>query len=469
MLNSVRSIGSIVSPTRPYHEDEASFEFANLVAEQRSPFETDGDKISFSEGFRALADKTQVHDRTGVEGVFRNRLTHSQEVSRVGRSLGVAVGARMTAYYGLHAAPTGEAFWRVDPSEIGHIVAAACLSHDVGNPPFGHEGEDEISNFYAHTKIGKEVVRRVNSDLAAELCLHEGNAQGFRMITRTMGWREGRGLNLTSATLAAFGKYPHSLRHGVKKYGIQSADMPTMECVAHNTGMKADPKGGWKRHPLAYLLEAADDACYLTVDMEDAAQMGIIGFDDLLDNFSLVLNREQIDTANSMESRSHAIKYLRSKMVKALINACVEVYSSIADEIETGDLSKDVHGGGLIGHSRFGEAMSRIREFSDREIYKAPALKAVRASYRGVVTNALAGLNIDLLKWLEGNGQTTLTRGNPEAGLLARVPSARIGVKVPESIDDAVRWLLDEVTLMSDAHVLELSRSLQDYHKEAMA
>tara|TARA_Y100000815_G_C13325358_1_gene493929 strand:+ start:618 stop:2030 length:1413 start_codon:yes stop_codon:yes gene_type:complete len=469
MVKNIRTIGSIVSPTRPQHEDGAGVEYVNLLSEQRSPFETDGDKIAFSEGFRALADKTQVHDRTGVEGGYRNRLTHSMEVSRVGRSLGTAVGARMIAYYGLHAAPSGEAFWQVDPAEIGHIVAASAMAHDLGNPPLGHEGEDEISRFYSETSIGQKICSMVEAPLAAELCLHEGNAQGFRMITRTMGWREGGGLNLTSATLAAFGKYPFSLREGQKKYGVHHADLTTMETVAHATGMRTDPNGGWKRHPLAYLMEAADDICYLTVDLEDATLLGLVSYEQLLDRFALVLDDKIINEAKSMTSRSHSIKFLRSKMVKALINACVEVYPSIAEQIEEGDLSKTTYGGGFIGHSRHGEAMAKIRDFSEREIYRAPALADVRSSYRQVVTDALTGLNADLLTWIEGRPKDMLLHSDTGAGLLARLPAARIGTVVPANPGEAVRWLLDEVTLMTDGELLNLSSKLSPEHREMTA
>lgn len=467
MTQQIRSIGSIVSPTRPVQDEDSGLEYVNLITEQRSPFQTDGDKITFSEGFRALADKTQVHDRTGIAAAFRNRLTHSMEVSRVGRSLGVAVGARMIAYYGFHAAPHGEAFWRVDPTDIGHIVSAACMAHDIGNPPLGHEGEDEISNFYAKSPIGKKVCSMVDGSLAQELCLHEGNAQGFRMVTRTMGWREGGGLNLTSATLAAFGKYPFTLRPGSKKYGVHAADLETMSQVAHNTGMRPDPEGGWKRHPLAYLMEAADDICYLTVDMEDAAQLGIISFETLLENFGHVLDPASIDTARAMSNKSQAIKFMRSKMVKSLINACVEVYPSIAEHVETGELCKATHGGGFLGHCRYGEAMAKIRDFSTREIYHAPALADIRSSYRKVVTDALTGLNVDLLAWIETNAGEELTSRHERAGLLARLPSAQIGVTVPTKPDLAVRWLLDEITLMTDAQLLDMSRSLEERHIKA--
>lgn len=464
MTNTTRTIGSIVSPARPHFDEDSSFDYVNLTTEQRSPFETDGDKIAFSEGFRALADKTQVHDRTGIDGNFRNRLTHSMEVSRVGRSLGVGVGARMIAYYGLHSAPAGEAFWRVDPTDIGHIVGAACMAHDVGNPPFGHEGEDQISSFYANSKIGKTICSNVDPNVANELRLHEGNAQGFRMITRTMGWREGRGLNLTSATLAAFGKYPFSLRPGQKKYGVYHDDMETMERVALNTKMQEDPAGGWKRHPLAYLMEAADDICYLTVDMEDAALMGLISYEELLENFALVLTPSDIAEGRAMSSKSLSIKFLRSKMVKYLINSCVAIYPEIAGSVEEGTLCKSVNGGGFLGHGQYGEAMEKIREFSSRRIYNSSRVRTIRDEYKDVFRKALGGLNVDLMRWMENSGSKELTHRCEEAGLLARIPSALIGAHVPADLTQAVRWLIDEVTLMSDAQLLDLSRSLENRH-----
>jgi dGTPase len=416
----------------------------------------DLDKIVFSEGLRALADKTQVHDRTGGTGVFRNRLTHSLEVSRVGRSLGVGVGAKMLNLLALTAPAMGDTFWRVNPEDIGNIVSAACLAHDVGNPPFGHDGEDAIGNFFSKTPVGIEACKRTGKTVARELCAHEGNAQGFRMITRSMGWRPGAGLNLTVATLAAFGKYPYSIRNE-KKYGVHNADLETMAHVAKATGMRPDGKGGWIRHPLAWLMEAADDICYLTVDLEDAAHLGILSFDDIVDHFRDLLDTQTIDEARNISDRAIALKFLRSQVVKTLIIACVDVYPSIADKIEAGTLDK-TNGGGLVGHSRHGKAMNKIRAFSAKNIYQSPAIQESRGTYAQKMGVALERLSSDLMVWLDTRSPSeVLLATDTKAGSLTKLAAAVVGVPVPSEAKEAFPWLLDQITLMSDADILSLA------------
>ncbi len=309
-----RTLSQLLSPRRlatAHFNDDVLFD-----GQHRSAFETDGDKIGFTEGFRALADKTQVHDRVERSGNHRNRLTHSIEVSRVGRSLGVALGARMISYYALNAAPAGDTYWRIDPADIGHVVASACMAHDLGNPPFGHDGEDAIAEFFQSTITGQRAVALAGPDVGSELCLHEGNAQGFRMITRSMGWRQQGGLNLTAATLGAFGKYPFALKPGAKKYGVHHADMETMEFVALATGMERDGDG-WIRHPLAWFMEAADDICYLTVDLEDAAWIGMIEIDTLCDLYRPIIGDDEIRRGRRMDDTPRMIQYFRSRMIKA--------------------------------------------------------------------------------------------------------------------------------------------------------
>lgn len=452
-----RSIATLINPTRA-HQDAGDPTGGALFAPVRSPFETDGDKIVFSEGYRALADKTQVHDRTHAGGVFRNRLTHSMEVSRVGRSLGVGVGARMLNLFALHAPAAGDAFWRVDSTDIGHIVAAACMAHDLGNPPFGHEGEDTISAFFTNHELGVEACKRAGKTVARELRQHEGNAQGFRMITRTMGWRDGIGLNLTAATLAAFGKYPHAVRAGVKKYGVHAADLPTMARVAEATGMAPDGKGGWIRHPLAWLMEAADDICYLTVDLEDAAQMGLVEFEEVLDLFAPIVGPQAIDTAVGLGDRTCALTYLRSQVVKALITSCVKIYPEIAAKIENGSLKAGPHGKGLVQSGDHGAALAKIRAYSKESIYQADSVQESRKAYSTAFETALARLTDDMLRWLDNRRpDERLIRGDTDAPWLAKLPKAVMGVRVPSDASEAFPWLIDQVTLLSDADILKLA------------
>lgn len=452
-----RTLSELLSTARmaTVHVDEQ----VAFDGQHRSAFETDGDKIGFAEGFRALADKTQVHDRVERNGNHRNRLTHSIEVSRVGRSLGVAVGARMISFYGLNAAPTGEAFWRVDPSDIGHVVAAACMAHDIGNPPFGHDGEEAISAFFAHTETGQRAVRAAGPEVGAEICHHEGNAQGFRMITRSQGWRAEGGLNLTAATLGAFGKYPFPLLEGARKYGVHKADLETLRFVADATGMRRDGQG-WIRHPLAWLMEAADDICYLTVDLEDAAALGIVSSEDMCALYEPVIGSSEIRKGRRMGDPGRMVQYLRSRVIKALINGCVEAYPEIAQALEDGGLGDTPHGKGLIAHTRHAGAMQAIRSFSRESIYQSETTQTARAIFRNAMHDALDLLVSDLLECL----RTGESRPHARPGL-ARLPHARSAV-IPDTAEAALPWLLDEITLMSDSQILGLSETA---HRELAA
>ena len=436
----------------------AHFAEDDIDGQHRCAYETDGDKIVYTEGFRALADKTQVHDRIESTGNHRNRLTHSMEVSRVGRSLGVALGARMISYYGLNATPAGEAFWRVDPTEIGHIVAAACLAHDIGNPPFGHDGEDAIADFFRSTATGQRAASMAGPEVGAELAMHEGNAQGFRMITRAMGWRHQGGLNLTAATLGAFGKYPFPLESGAKKYGVHRADMDTMEFVAQSTGMRRSG-AGWVRHPLAWLMEAADDICYLTVDLEDAAWMGMIDIEELCTLYQPIIGEEEIRRGRKMEDQPRMIQYMRSRMIKALINGCVEIYKPLAREIDEGTLGSTAAGSGLIAHTRHAEALNAIRIFSRDRIYRSQKTREARAGFRTAMFDALQHLVQEMFMHLEDPEQR---QADPaRTPILARLPHARLSAQIPSRPEKAFPWLLDQVTLMSDAQMIDLTRQIR--------
>lgn len=466
-LKNPLRLGKLLNATRlaPVETDphDNLFEGGGYETPYRSPFETDGDKIVFSEGFRALADKTQVHDRTGAYSQFRNRLTHSMEVSRVGRSLGVAVGARMIAWYSLNDTVFRETWWRIDPADIGHVVAAACMAHDIGNPPFGHQGEDAIAEFFSSHETGINAASSCSHMVRKELELHEGNAQGFRMISHSMGWRDGVGLNLTAATLAAFGKYPFMRRPGEKKYGVHAADIGAMTKVAEMTGMIENPQGGWLRHPLAWLMEAADDICYLTVDLEDAAIMGMVSFDDALALYREALDPRDLDKVNQLlreRGRIDALKFIRSSVIKKLIGSCVEIYPEIAAKIDEGTLEKNAFGGGLVGHGRYGETMQKIRDWSQTFIYEAPEIEARRAEQREDLIAALDGLVSELVDRIAYGANPEIDPANRDS-LLRFLPEAAIGIRHPQEFDEALPWLMDQITLMSDRTIIDIARAMR--------
>ena len=245
--------------------------------ENRSVFDMDHDRVVYSNSFRRMHDKTQVFPYAPLSsaGQARSRLSHSLEVSCVGRSLGFLAGQHLK-----HDLPD------IIPYDIGSITATACLAHDIGNPPFGHAGEDAIKEW---------VTGHIDSlgDPWATSDIHnfEGNAQGFRILTRLEAWQRAGGLRTTLATLGAFIKYPcistvAGKHHGIvseKKFGVFKDDIDAFHEIFTRMGIPAKNKDqtAFPRHPLAFLTEAADDICYAIVDLEDACHLNIISFEEV--------------------------------------------------------------------------------------------------------------------------------------------------------------------------------------------
>lgn len=245
----------------------------------RSAFDRDYDRIIFSSAFRRLQDKTQVFPLSRSD-YTRTRLTHSLEVASVGRSLG------KMAVKGLEQ--SGK-FASVDvtPDEVGTLVSAACLAHDVGNPPFGHSGESSIQEWASKNLEEKDFTKEEYLDFKH----FEGNAQTFRAYAKLQGRERRGGLRLTYATLGTIMKYPIGSESvtmpapksvAYKKFGFfQDDKVLAEEVLKHLNLVKGD--GKFKRHPLVYLMEAADDICYAVIDLEDAYRLKVISFDDVFD------------------------------------------------------------------------------------------------------------------------------------------------------------------------------------------
>jgi dGTPase len=240
----------------------------------RSPFQRDHDRILFSGSFRRLADKTQVFPLPFDDHVH-SRLTHSLEVATIGRSLGTLVGRKLIEQGA--SLPAGR-----DARDLGDCVAAACLAHDLGNPPFGHIGESAIQEYFAK-QAPAGLLDGLSERERQDLLRFEGNAQAFRILTRLeRPWRRG-GLALTHATIGAFLKYPCTADvaasrpggRGAKKHGLMAGELATWERIAPALGLERRKAGvdHWPRHPLAFLTEAADDVAYLLLDLEDGLRL----------------------------------------------------------------------------------------------------------------------------------------------------------------------------------------------------
>jgi dGTPase len=327
----------------------------------RSPFQKDWDRIVFCSAFRRLQDKTQVHSLSASDYV-RTRLTHSLEVSSVGRSLGAAVGQVVMQRHDLGAAMTA--------AEFGHIVAAASLAHDIGNPPFGHFGEDAIRDWFAGE--GARYLAGLDEAERLDITNFEGNAQGFRVLTRLQNWRDEGGLRLTCATLAAFAKYPWGSVVGQarRKFGFFAAEADLFAEVADDAGLLPREGGGWVRHPLAYLMEAADDICYRVVDLEDGFKLGRIGFGEV-EELLMGLLPETPARYRELDEESRRIGYLRAKAIGQLVDLAGEQFLAHETDIMAGRFQGDLLKRTPVWrHLETIEALTRARIFQGKEVYE---------------------------------------------------------------------------------------------------
>ncbi|MCA9470335.1 MAG: deoxyguanosinetriphosphate triphosphohydrolase, partial [Nitrospira sp.] len=333
----------------------------------RSVFQRDYDRIVYCSAFRRLQDKAQVFPLAKSDFV-RTRLTHSLEVSCVGRSLGTEVGVQLHKKKKL---PDG-----IEPGDIGNIVAAACLAHDIGNPPFGHSGEAAIGEWFRNSETGKKLTQSLDLGEKADLENFEGNAQGFRILTRLQN-PHNPGLQLTCATLATFTKYPRESYLDQetykgdcwKKHGFFKKEQSIFEEVAKEVGLlkKSKQFSVWTRHPLAYLMEAADDICYRVNDLEDGFRLGYILLPEAQELLRDLLSpNESLKKLDQISHDHDKIGYLRAKAINELIGQTVEYFIKEEDTILRGDLQTS-----LIKNIPSANALKKISTVSKEKIFKA--------------------------------------------------------------------------------------------------
>lgn len=335
----------------------------------RLGFEVDYDRIIFSSEFRLLQDKTQVIPLSKTDFVH-TRLTHSLEVSVVGRSIGRLVGKKVLEKY-----PHLQEIHGYQLNDFGAIVAAACLSHDIGNPPFGHSGEKAIGEYFS-SGSGQKYKSEVTAKEWQDIVDFEGNANGFSILTSSREGVEGA-LRLSYATLGTFMKYPkESLPKKPtsnicdKKYGFFQQDKQFFQEVASELGMisnKLNPDVGYFRHPLAFLVEAADDICYTIIDFEDGIKLGLINEDFALE-YLIKLVQKSIDSKkyNELQTKEDRISYLRALAIGSLINDAVSVFMDNETAILKGEFSVS-----LMDKSQYKAQISDIINISVKNIYQS--------------------------------------------------------------------------------------------------
>jgi len=409
----------------------------------RSNYDRDYGRILFSSAFRRLQDKTQVFP-LGRNDYVRTRLTHSLEVAHVGSSLGMLVGEWLSGKDSLPA--------HIIPSDLATIVSTACLAHDIGNPPFGHSGEDAIETALFRHGLSRPF---------------EGNAQGFRILTRTGDPMEGKGLKLTAAVLGAFMKYPCTQSYSLKakqkmltpdnsleckKFGIGSQEMEAAAFVAGSLGLipRTEAEGNnlcWCRHPLAFLMEAADDICYRIADIEDGFFSRILRFDHVMELFHPFLTPSQREYAEDLAVRREedsCVHYMRALAIGRSIRAVVEGFKAYEDRLLDGSMEKS-----LIDVSELAGPLDRLYKDAIRDVYQTQDVIQVEAMGYKVL-----GELIDFfMEWVD----------NPGSGQARKVAILLQGTLLPadeESRKKRLIHMLDYISGMTDSFALETYRKL---------
>jgi dGTPase len=433
---------TLLSPKRKGQKPGVSAESS------RSAFEQDYDRIIFSHPFRRLQDKTQVHPLPEHDFVH-TRLTHSLEVSSVGRSLGKRAGEII-----LQRHP--ELSRDFSLFDFGAIVAAAALAHDLGNPPFGHAGEDSISDFFLHHPGGLRFKSEVTDTQWHDLIKFEGNAQGFRILNK-----EEYGLRLTFACLGAFTKYPcashfparDKSRKSQKKYGFFQSEIEAFKEVASDLDLLPSGDHAWCRHPLAFLVEAADDICYSIIDMEDGCRLGLLTFEETVDLLSGIL-RDKLDKnkLGSTKDLNQKLGVLRALAIGELIDACIEIFLSHEKGLLDGSFDQ-----ALTDLCVFHDSLSQISKVSIARIYHAKHVVEIEASGHQILPGLLeefteAGVHIISNKHSRKYNNLRL--------LLPPDIASSISAR-PADVYQMLRSVTDFISGLTDRHALSLYRRIK--------
>lgn len=423
---------------------------------QRSPFQRDSDRIIFSSAFRRLQDKTQVFPLADNDYV-RTRLTHSLEVASAGRSLGTIVGAAIVErgeLPGFHA------------SDFGAIVSAAALAHDLGNPPFGHSGEDAIRVWFENSKVAQDARTMLKKNEQEDLARFEGNAQGFRLITR-LQMPDNPGLRLTCATLGAFTKYPIEalvpekarIHEGAstKKFGFFQSEREFFTDVAVRCDLlrRTPLHSWWARHPLAFLVEAADDLCYRLVDFEDGFRLGYLEYEEVRDRFIRIIGKEDIGAkAEQMREKKERIEFLRALAIGAAVQQTAELFLAKEDAIMAGDFDQP-----LIDHIAAGPELEAI---------KARSVETIYSTVRGVEIEAagfsvLGGLLDDFVSAVSDVARRGKHASPRSRKLLRLVPEQSLGPgrEPDQSPYQRLLRMIDFVSGMTDSYAVSLFKKIR--------
>jgi len=415
--------------------------------ETRLGFEVDYDRIVFSAAFRSLQDKTQVIPFSKTDFVH-TRLTHSLEVSVVARSIGRLAGKAI-----LEKHPHLSEIHAYQSNDFGAIVAAAALAHDIGNPPFGHSGEKAIGHFFSDGG-GARYMPELNALEYEDLCKFEGNANGFKIVSQSMEGAPG-GLRLSAATLGAYMKYPKaSLPHkptqhvADKKFGFYQAQATDFNMLAQDLGLTSKA-GTYYRHPLAYLVEAADDICYTIIDFEDGINLGWISESYALE-YLINLVKDSIDkkTYASLKHTPQRMSYLRALAINSLIKDAVAIFLKNEEAILSGSFPH-----ALLDKSKYAAQIDDIISLSVEKVYHSPEVLQKEIVGYKVITTLLDAFTTAAVHEFKGQADAY------DQLILRLVPNG-----TPFMSDTLYDTLLNAtcyVASLSDGKAMELSKKMK--------
>ena len=436
-----------------------------VVQPGRSPFQQDFDRIVFSSSFRLLHDKAQVFPLSDEDHV-RTRLTHSVETASIGRSLGAIAGVKICERLQDES---------LRANHIGEIVAAASLAHDIGNPPFGHSGEESIRYWFNHSPVATKLRSEMSTEEIADIVRYEGNAQGFRVLTRLEMPENRGGMQLTCATLGAVAKYPVTSSAKVrpagvagKKFNFFQSDRELFEEVADTCGLLPSGSDGWCRHPLAFLVEAADDVTYRIVDFEDGHRLNIIDYAELENLMLQILNGNDtvIQRLKGLNSERRKVEMLRAMVLGELVKELTDVFEKYESQMLAGELEKS-----LIELIPAADVLAEIYDISIKKIYTyRRAVEIGVAGYEltsgllDVIVSAVEEY-VDALK----HNETPEPRSRRLMGLLPASCCETDNELWMNSAYCRLQRILDYFTSMTDTHAVSTFKKIKGISLPGMA
>ncbi len=424
---------------------------SQAINETRSRFEQDYDRIIFSHPFRKLQDKTQVFPLPEDDFVH-TRLTHSLEVSSVGRSLGKNAGDYLLNKY----PELVEKGYEV--GDFGGIVGVACLAHDLGNPPFGHSGEDSISSFFLTNTNGLSFKNKVSDKEWSDLTNFEGNAQGFRILNSDI---QG-GLKLTFATLGAFTKYPLSSsgerekgRKSQTKFGYYQCDTKRFEQMMNEMGMIKLGTEKWCRHPLAFLVEAADDICYHIIDLEDGCRLELVAFEQVRDVLAEIIGDSfSEEKLGKMSSLNEKLGTLRALTIGKLIQECSNVFAENEEKILDGSFDT-----GLISQVPSAKSLNKIANLSSEKIYQSKQVLEKEVGGHEVIDRLMDA-------FITATYASKFSTPKPKhKSILKLLPEVYLlQLRKELSVYDTFLIVIDFVSGLTDTHAVRLYKIIKGYY-----